>query len=390
MASLVSLPIKLMRLKAWLSLILLLLVVEVCRSDNRAINKALQVQMQMNWNATLHDSHFKGIIDRKYVANHTHSQYKADEFQLMDFHSRQFYIKAAVKGTDSIIDWIVGEFEGEGKVARVFEDTLRIGFTGDKQNGRERGLCTPFARNVTGGRAIVLDIGANAGIYGFYATALGCRAYLFDIQEDCQRWISSTIDKNRFHHAALIPYAVGNSSMKIHIPKKSNSCHGTFTISKTGDEYFTDAMKTSESEEVDMIRIDDLFANAMSQKNLPHIALIKIDVEGAEVGVLSGMKALLQHVNPVTNRGTVRHVVCEVTPNRWAGLPNEGLTRETVAEIFCEVLWDVGFQTITVFSNNNKEEKAKGDLQITSRTQLYEHIKSGDFYSKDFHFKRYN
>lgn len=378
-----------------------MILVVVCQSDsdselslnNRrlsAINKALATQLQMNWNSTLHDSHFRGIIDRKYVANHKESVYKDSEFQLMNFHNRQFYVKAAVKGTDSIIDWIVGEYEGEGKVARVFEDTLRIGFTGDKQNNRERGLCTPFARNITGGRAIVLDIGANAGIYGFYATALGCRTYFFDIQEECQKWISSTIDKNRFHHAALIPYAVGNSSTTLKIPKKSNSCHGTFTISKTGDEYFTDAMKTSESAVVDMIRIDDLFTNAMSQGKLPHIALIKIDVEGAEVGVLSGMKALLKHVNPMTNRGTVRNVVCEVTPNRWAGLLSGGLSRDIVAEIFCDVLWDAGFQTITVFSNNNKQEKTKADLQVTSRAQLHKYIKSGDFYSKDFYFKRYN
>ena len=156
-----------------------MILVVVCQSDsdselslnNRrlsAINKALAAQLQMNWNSTLHDSHFRGIIDRKYVASHKESVYKDSEFQLMNFHNRQFYVKAAVKGTDSIIDWIVGEYEGEGKVARVFEDTLRIGFTGDKQNNRERGLCTPFARNITGGRAIVLDIGANAGIYGFY------------------------------------------------------------------------------------------------------------------------------------------------------------------------------------------------------------------------------
>lgn len=44
--------------------------------------------------------------------------------------------------------------------------------------------------------------------------------------------------------------------------------------------------------------------------NLDHIDLVKIDVEGAEPQVISGMKSLIDH-------GRVSHIVMEWNPKQW-------------------------------------------------------------------------
>jgi hypothetical protein len=86
---------------------------------------------------------------------------------------------------------------------------LRLGDNRSKKTGEENGMCVYKGDEGEMKRQnlpIVLDIGANAGIYGMYASALGgCTTYFFDIQEECQKWIGQSIVKNRFTDRAYVP-----------------------------------------------------------------------------------------------------------------------------------------------------------------------------------------
>jgi len=147
-------------------------------------------------------------ISKEFLAPRYSKTYDDGYFREIDFHGRKFYVRSKA---EEIINWIVQEKRGEGKVSQAFEDILRIGEAKSKDVSVEHGWCTKAHREANGGKhAIFLDIGANAGFYGMYAAACGCRTYFFDIQEECHDWISSSIDKNKFHHAALIPYPIGN------------------------------------------------------------------------------------------------------------------------------------------------------------------------------------
>ncbi len=279
-------------------------------------------------------------------------------------------------------------------VSEAFNGVLRVGDSTDPNV--EHGHCTSYAKTQDGSKhAIVLDIGSNAGFYGLYAAAVGCRTYFFDIQKVCLNWINSAIDNNQFHHAALIPYPISNTTEMMHLDKQSNGCHGTFTFSKTGDEYYREEQKVSEPLDVQMVRLDDIFHDAMYHESSSNngtngmgpIALIKIDVEGFEPHVIASMYNLLRHVQKDTGKGTVRNIVTEIAPSRWGGLPGGGLTRDQVATIICDTIWDAGFHKVVYFT-------PWGDItdvyKMDTREALYNNIAKVDFgsISKDFFFQR--
>jgi FkbM family methyltransferase len=321
------------------------------------------------------------IIPEKYRgALYAPASGKVHAFQEVNFKGRKFKMR---KDADLIIDWIQGGREAEGMVSKTFEKILRLGKSDDP--AVEQGLCTPHAREQNGGKhAVVLDIGANAGFYGMYAAAVGCRTYFFDIQTECLDWINTELYENKFHHASLIPHPVGNVSQTVHLDVSSNGCHGTFTLSKTGDIWYKDDMKKQEPLDIDMVRLDDIFHDAMHSHTLPPIALIKLDTEGFEGGVIASMHNLARHVQKATGKGTLRNLVSEVAPERWPGLPGGGLTREQVATIYCETLWDAGFQDVQAFGFEGAKRRFK------SRSDLFTYIASGKFssISEDFLFTR--
>lgn len=336
-------------------------------------------------------NHRSAIISDEYLLNSTSEELggRETDFKRLNFFSRTFYVKSPVKGTSDIIQWVESGKEGEGKVSLAFERELRVGPGGSDQH--ESGFCVEYKhrREDKGhglNRPIVLDIGANAGIYGMYAASLGCAAYFFDIQEICQRWIAMAIRKNGYDHRAfVVPFAVGNETRPFSYDKKSNSCHGVFSLSSTGTEYFLDSMKTSEAGAAKQIRVDDMFADLMRNHSVPTIPMIKIDTEGFEAWVLAGMGDLLRYIDPTTGKGVVRNMVVEIAPERWAGLPN-ALKRTDVAKLVCELVWDVGFQEVVAFSNNF----VCCDKKFSHRDDLFEYISTGEFpdNSQDFHFRR--
>jgi FkbM family methyltransferase len=333
-------------------------------------------------------SHHKAI-GKEYLAKRYFKDYSEDDFREIDFRSRKFYIRS--KAND-IVKWIVSKREGEGKVAEEFEKILRIGNSTDPNI--EKGYCTKGHRDAeatatAGSRkhSIFLDIGANAGFYGLYASAVGCRTYFFDIQEECHDWISSAIDKNKFHHAALIPYPIGNVTQTLHIKERSNGCHGTFSFSSTGAEWYLDKMKIPEPLDVKMIRIDDILMHAMKENTLQPIACIKVDVEGYEIGIIASMRNLVRHKQKTDGTHTVKNLVIELSPPRWSGLPNGGITRQVAADIICDVLWDAGFDKVIAWGNYDWD-----DTKFSNREGFHKFIVEGKFLgiSQDFSFKRSN
>jgi len=320
---------------------------------------------------------------------HHHNASVHHKFRDISFYGRSFKIRQEAK---VIIEWIVGRHESEGLISEVFNQILRVGNTTDPN--QEHGLCTPHSltnkNTASGGKhphAIVLDIGANAGFYGLYSASVGCYTFFFDIQVECLNWIRSSIHENQYHHTALIPYPVGNVSRAVHLDVSSNGCHGTFTMSKTGDEWYLESQKRHVPLDTKMVRLDDVFHDAMHEETLPTIALIKIDTEGFELGIIASMHKLVRHIQKHTGRATVRNIISEIAPWRWEGLPDKSLSRAQGAKIICDTLWDAGFQYVIVFCGWHKDT-----IVIRTREALEAHITSGLFntagHSQDFLFTR--
>ena len=188
---------------------------------------------------------------------------------LLPFYDEKFFVRKSPQGTHDIVQWIINQMSGEGKVSKVF--TTYLG----KQN-----RCNPSSSSSSNRSSIVLDIGANAGVYGLYAAARNCTTYFFDVQPICQRWIYAAILANRLTNAFMIPYAVANTSQQITV-RGSNSCHGGFYLNdKTSRKDPANAFIWSKRNAFDMtietLRIDSLFEDALRDRQLPPIALIKV------------------------------------------------------------------------------------------------------------------
>jgi len=316
-------------------------------------------------------THQRIVTDAYAASSHIYNTSTHHKFQDVTLFGRQFKVRQEAK---EIIEWIVGMHASEGLISQVFNKILRVGDAVSPTD--EHGLCTPHSRRDDTGagknpHAVFLDIGANAGIYGLYAAAVGCYSVFFDVQKECLNWIGTSILENQFHHAKLVPYPVGNFSRNIHMNDSSNGCHGTFTMSKAGAKYYGEDKKVDTPLDTKMVRLDDVFHDAMAADTLPTIAMIKIDTEGFETGIIASMRNLVRHVQKHTGRATVRNIVTEVAPMRWKGLPDTPLSREEGAEVICDTLWDAGFQYVIAFIGWNQYT-----VVIETRQELEEHIQA--------------
>jgi hypothetical protein len=88
---------------------------------------------------------------------------------------------------------------------------------------------------------LVLDVGANAGFYGFMALAKGARVAFFDAQPECWRWIDAALRANRHrdrarfarHRAQRVAAAITTSTAAAPSTitvSTASGCDGQFSV----------------------------------------------------------------------------------------------------------------------------------------------------------------
>lgn len=138
---------------------------------------------------------------------------------------------------------------------------------------------------------IIYDIGANIGFFTMIAARLvgnSGHVYAFEPIKENVAHINLNIKLNNFENVTVIEKAVSNakSEGKIHITEHP----GGHTLSTVGVPH-----NTVKTVPVDLIRIDGLiFEKKISPPNV-----IKIDVEGAELDALYGMRKTIDQYRPI-------------------------------------------------------------------------------------------
>ncbi|MDY6774411.1 MAG: FkbM family methyltransferase [Candidatus Nanohaloarchaea archaeon] len=128
---------------------------------------------------------------------------------------------------------------------------------------------------------VYVDIGSNKGYHCLEAASLvGETGKVFCFEADPKNFadLEYNIKLNEFSHIEAFNKAVYHTSGEVELQRGNTTAHSTI-VGEAGD--FT----------IESIRLDDFLNN--SQIRLEDIGLIKIDVEGSEMGVLSGMKRIL-------------------------------------------------------------------------------------------------
>lgn len=148
---------------------------------------------------------------------------------------------------------------------------------------------------------LVVDVGVNLGYFSLLALGLGYDVVGFEPQRRVQPYLQATYAANRVlaHRWTLLPCAAGAAGGTIDMDERAETEWGVSRVR-------VDAEGTTP-----LVRLDDMLA-ALPIASSRAIDLLKIDVEGAEVGVLAGAYPLLA-------AKLINNVVVEIKADKGPG-----------------------------------------------------------------------
>lgn len=194
---------------------------------------------------------------------------------------------------------------------------------------------------------VVFDVGMNLGYYTQMSAALGYQVHSFELQPFCFQFAYNAAKENNFLDK-ITPHNAPLSDKKFTIKQRDTQCKsGTFDMSKhetlKGKKGFTFA--TMETVKLDTV---------ISQCSIDKIALMKMDIDGAEVGALRGFVQAL-------GRGLVQNVILEIGSLESGKIV--GSTPEEASEIY-QKLFSM-FQYIYTESELIKWTKGECPIKVT-------------------------
>lgn len=136
---------------------------------------------------------------------------------------------------------------------------------------------------------VVIDVGANIGQYALYFAFHGKKVFAFEPMPSMIERLNTHIAMNNISDKiTLVTKALtsSNGTLKFSLPKAENSGTASTVLGRS--------QNTDELIEVEGITLDDYLASINFQGS---VDLIKIDIEGAELFALQGMKNLLSSQN---------------------------------------------------------------------------------------------
>lgn len=149
-----------------------------------------------------------------------------------------------------------------------------------------------FCRQLLQPGMVVIDVGANVGVYTFLAArcvGMTGRVYAIEPTPNCVACLKSTIIDNQLEGCVVpIESAVGGELGQVFLVFQAASVFNQIVTN-------TAAIGSRRVKAVAQLTLDHLWAS--EQK--PPLDLLKIDVEGAELKVLQGAEQLLRQLEPI-------------------------------------------------------------------------------------------
>jgi FkbM family methyltransferase len=143
---------------------------------------------------------------------------------------------------------------------------------------------------------VAIDVGANIGTHAvFFGQRVGTegRVYAFEPQGMLFRWLSDNVALNQLSNVVLFPMAVGRTPGTIGVPEVDYGRAGNFG----GLSLPTMQSATPRIDSVPVTTLDQLARDHLAPTGRP-CKVLKIDVEGMELDVLEGGRALIESQRP--------------------------------------------------------------------------------------------
>jgi len=166
---------------------------------------------------------------------------------------------------------------------------------------------TQYIRSLKKSDGVFVDIGANIGYFSLLGSTVFDRVVSFEASPAIHRLLSANINYNRRGNIDARNVAIGAAHGEVHIRPGPAGNIGMTSIARGAAD---DAASSADVETVQMAPLEGQFDPA----DLAAIRLIKIDVEGAEPGVVESLLKCL----PQMSRDL--ELVIEVTPDAGAAI----------------------------------------------------------------------
>jgi FkbM family methyltransferase len=177
---------------------------------------------------------------------------------------------------------------GPGLIATV--DVTRDGSFADVFFARyRRPTLVPVLEAVLTPGAVFFDVGANIGIYSLWASRLvgdAGRVYAFEPVPATARWLQELLAENHADNVTLVHAAASDAAGSVSIRTVPQASGLSQVIADEG----------APADESERIAVPSL---RLDQFEYSRPTLVKIDVEGFEATVVSGMTGLLTSAHPV-------------------------------------------------------------------------------------------
>jgi FkbM family methyltransferase len=153
---------------------------------------------------------------------------------------------------------------------------------------------------------IVLDIGANQGFFSCYAAYKGAKVFAFEPVPELFERLLFNVRRNGFaDRVTAFPYAIGESDADVEIQVSASLGGGQSSIIPEFTKYYN--VPVRQSIKVPCRTLPKILADLSA----PTVRLCKLDVEGAEFGILRTLKA--SHLEKLQSIAVEYHLgACEI------------------------------------------------------------------------------
>ena len=170
--------------------------------------------------------------------------------------------------------------------------------------------------SIAGHDSVFVDVGANVGLHSIYMSPRVAHVHAFEPWSVLHAALRHNIDINSLTNISIYPYGLGdaNAEIQFHVPSTANLGTGG---------YIAGVSLNRPAETLPVRRGDDIFAAA----GIKRIDIVKIDTEGYEMKILSGMRETLARLEPI--------VVLEISPATF-------MDRSTEAQLASNLMNAIG------------------------------------------------
>lgn len=205
-------------------------------------------------------------------------------------------------------------------------------------------------------KGLVLDLGMNNGWYTLLSAAQGFEVLAFEPQKFCIATVQAALALNTYRYPNIgervqIKNAAGADQASVQsgatIQAEDALCDGGFGFSSLhGTHRQIKGMFHSSSSTIPTKQFSREYSTAISKYTT--ITFLKVDTEGAELG-------LLHDLLPLFKSGKIEHAVIEVIPHLWTG-PSYTITQ--AVEMINTILTDEKYEAILLTDTSIEDQWA--------------------------------